>query len=165
MHSVRFLFTKFTFLFTIQSLRTERYQSNFAESIRNDMKNKRNVLYILIIMLAGVIHFPVQAQQKNGAQDSVEIKELSTSHRPNSMVRAIKQDRKGNIWLASSEGIIRYDGKSFTNITSKVMSARFFSVLEDRKGNFWFATIGSGVYYYNGKSFQNYTTKDGLSSD
>jgi len=30
------------------------------------MKNKRNVLYSLAIMLVGVIYFPVQAQQKNG---------------------------------------------------------------------------------------------------
>jgi len=30
------------------------------------MKNKRNVLYSLIIILAGIIYFAVQAQQKNG---------------------------------------------------------------------------------------------------
>lgn len=101
-----------------------------------------------------------------------ETKEVITSHGPNTMVRAIEQDRHGNIWLASTEGIIRFDGKFFTNITSKVSSARFFSVLEDRKGNFWFASVGSGVYYYDSKSlptgkasFQNFTTKDGLASD
>jgi hypothetical protein len=32
------------------------------------MKDKRNVLYSLIIMLVGVIYLPVQAQQKNGTQ-------------------------------------------------------------------------------------------------
>jgi hypothetical protein len=32
------------------------------------MKNKKTVLSSLIIMLAGVIYLPVQAQQKNGAQ-------------------------------------------------------------------------------------------------
>jgi len=94
-----------------------------------------------------------------------EYKDVITSHGPGRMVRTIRQDRNGNIWLASPEGIIRYDGKSFTNITSKVSSARFFSVLEDRKGNFWFASIGSGVYYYNGKSFLNYTTQEGLAND
>ena len=30
------------------------------------MKNKRNVLYSLIIILAGAIYFQAQAQQKNG---------------------------------------------------------------------------------------------------
>ena len=58
-----------------------------------------------------------------------ETKGVSTSHGPNSIVRSIIQDRKGNIWIASWEGVFRYDGKSFTNITSKVSSACFFSVL------------------------------------
>jgi ligand-binding sensor domain-containing protein len=129
------------------------------------MKNKRNVLYSLMIMLAGVVNFAVQAQQKNGAQDAVETKDVSTSHAPKGIVRTIKQDRKGNIWITSWEGVFKYDGKSFTNITSKVSSARFFSVLEDSKGNFWFASIGSGVYYYDGKSFQNFTTRDGLAGN
>lgn len=91
-----------------------------------------------------------------------ENKEIITYQGPNTITRNIIQDRKGNIWIAAFDGIFRYDGKSFTNITSKVSSARFFSVLEDRKGNFWFATIGSGVYYYDGKSFQNFTTSKGL---
>lgn len=125
------------------------------------MKNKRNVFYNLLIILAGVIYFPVQAQQKN----DVQTKDVITSQGPNSIVRTIRQDRKGNIWIASWEGIFKYDGKSFTNVTAKVSSARFFSILEDRKGNFWFASIGSGVYYYNGKSFQNFTTRNGLASD
>ncbi len=80
-------------------------------------------------------------------------------------IRTIKQDRNGNIWITSWEGVFRYDGKSFTNVTTKVSSARFFSLLEDRKGNFWFGSIGSGVYYYDGRSFQNFTTKDGLISN
>ena len=92
-------------------------------------------------------------------------KEVITSHGPKTITRNIIQDRKSNIWIAAFDGIFRYDGKSFTNITSKVGSARFFSALEDRKGNFWFASIGSGVYYYNGKNFRNFTTKDGLAND
>lgn len=91
-----------------------------------------------------------------------ETKEVVTSHGPGNITRSITQDRHGNIWLASWEGIFRYDGKSFTNMTHDVSSARFFSVLEDRKGNLWFGSIGSGVYYYDGKSFKNFTTKDGL---
>jgi ligand-binding sensor domain-containing protein len=135
------------------------------------MKNTRNVLYSLMLMLAGVVNFAVQAQQKNGAQDIIT-KEVFTLQAPKGIVRTIRQDRNGNIWITSWEGVFKYNdglsdgqGESFTNVTSKVSSARFFSVLEDRKGNFWFASIGSGVYYYDGKSFQNFTTKDGLASD
>ncbi len=88
--------------------------------------------------------------------------EVVTSHGPNHITRNVIQDRKGNIWIASWDGVFRYDGKSFTNITDGVSSARFFSLLEDRKGNFWFGSIGSGVYYYDGRSFKNFTIKDGL---
>ena len=92
-------------------------------------------------------------------------KEVITSHGPTTSVRTIRQDSKGNMWLVTTEGVIRYDGKSFTNITSKVGSHKFWDVLEDRRGNYWFASIGSGVYYYDGKSFRNYTTKEGLASN
>ena len=81
------------------------------------------------------------------------------------MVRNIKQDRKGNILIASYKGVFRYDGKSFTNITSKISKPSFWDVLEDRKGNLWLATRDSGVYYYNGESFQHFTTQQGLASN
>jgi ligand-binding sensor domain-containing protein len=70
--------------------------------------------------------------------------------------------------IASYLGVFRYDGTSFTNLTSKIISPRvssFWDVLEDRKGNLWFASKDSGVYYYDGKSFQHFTTKDGLASN
>ncbi|WP_426672141.1 ligand-binding sensor domain-containing protein [Mucilaginibacter sp. McL0603] len=120
-------------------------------------------VYALLLML--VFYTSCRGQNKTDLPKGTiksENKEVITSHGPNRITRNIIQDRKGNIWIASWEGIFRYDGKSFTNITSKVSSARFFSVLEDRKGNLWFGSIGSGVYYYDGKSFQNFTTRDGL---
>ena len=94
-----------------------------------------------------------------------ESKNVNTPYGPNSITRTIKQDRNGNIWFASWEGIIQYNGNSFINITSNVDLSRFFSVLEDRKGNFWFGSLGSGVYYYDGKSFQNFTTNEGLANN
>jgi len=64
--------------------------------------------------------------------------------------------------MATYDGVFRYDGKSFTNITDGVSWRKFFSLLEDRQGNLWFGSIGSGVYLYDGKSFQNITTDNGL---
>jgi ligand-binding sensor domain-containing protein len=94
-----------------------------------------------------------------------ENKGVITSQGPKWITRNVIQDRQGNIWIAAFDGVFRYDGKSFLNITSKVTSARFFSILEDRKGNFWLGSVGSGVYYYDGKTFQNYTTRDGLANN
>lgn len=99
---------------------------------------------------------------KNKPVDNSKNKANPVSKWPKSITRNIIQDRKGNIWIAAFDGIFRYDGKSFINVTSKMSSARFFSVLEDRKGNLWFGSLGEGAYRYDGKSFQNFTTKEGL---
>jgi len=118
-------------------------------------------IQIYTVILLSIFHTFCNGQDKT----SLESKDTNTSYAPNSITRTIIQDRNGNIWFASWEGIIRYDGISFNNITSKVSLSRFFSVLEDKKGNFWFGSIGAGVYYYDGKTFRNYTTKDGLAND
>ena len=96
-----------------------------------------------------------------------ETKTINTSYGSQSITRNIVQDRNGHFWLASWEGIIRYDGTTFTNFTNKDSLRRYraFSVLEDKAGNIWFGTIGAGVYRYDGHSFTNFTTKQGLVHD
>lgn len=141
---------------------------------------KHLFLYGLMLFVSGNLCYG-QNQSKSYYPAEPETKEVVTSHGPLSITRNIKQDKKGNIWIAAFDGVFRYDpsallrigGKAFTNITSEVSKARFFDVLEDRKGNFWFSTIGSGVFYYDpsaalragDKSFRNFTTKDGLAND
>ena len=125
----------------------------------------KKLTQIYILFLAFVFCTSSNAQNKTELpEDNIkpEIKNVITYNSPNTISRNIIQDRKGNIWIAAFDGVFRYDGKSFTNMTSEVSSARFFSALEDKKGDLWFGTIGSGVYYYDGKSFKNFTTNDGL---
>jgi ligand-binding sensor domain-containing protein len=109
-----------------------------------------------------------ESQLKENSAGNLAVSLAATSKVPVSMVRHVKQARNGDILIASYLGVFRYDGTSFTNLTSKISSPRFSSfwdVLEDRKGNLWFGTRDSGVYHYNGKSFQHFTTKDGLASN
>ncbi|GAB3928577.1 ligand-binding sensor domain-containing protein [Larkinella terrae] len=129
------------------------------------MVKRANVYALLLMVISCTL---CQGQNKTDqltATIKSETNDEVTPYGPNRITRTIRQDRKGNIWIATFGGVFRYDGKSFTNVTGKVSSARFFSVLEDRKGNFWFSSVGSGVYYYDGKSFQHFTTKDGLAND
>lgn len=94
-------------------------------------------------------------------QDTVSVKG------PHSITRHILQDRNGTIWFATWQGIIRYDGKLFTNMTLKEGLDHFhvFSILEDRIGNLWFGTIGGGIYRYDGKAFTHFTNADGLAGN
>ncbi|ULT26010.1 hypothetical protein KUH03_03295 [Sphingobacterium sp. E70] len=133
---------------------------------------KQAHVYVLLL----VFNISCGQNQTKTGQDNIskghysesQFREAVASKVPMSMVRNVKKDRDGNILIASYLGVFRYDGISFTNLTSEIISPRFASfwdVLEDRKGNLWFGTKDSGVYYYNGKSYLHFTTKDGLGSN
>lgn len=135
----------------------------FYRTKHRKMKNFTVHFTVFLILLLST---SCQEQtKKNKSKSSIETKSIATNDRPKRITRIIKQDSNGTIWFASWDGIITYDGTTFTNITKTISSSRFFSVLEDKKGNFWFASIGSGVYYYDGKNIQNFTTKDGLANN
>lgn len=123
----------------------------------------------LVGLFAGLLMvvFSISCDQHNRTQvtknsTGSEAKYFINSDSPSSIVRNIEQDKNGRIWIASWEGVFLTDGKSFSNFTNRVSSARFFSVLEDSKGNIWFGSIGSGIFRYDGRRLKNYTTEDGL---
>ncbi|MGB9595957.1 MAG: two-component regulator propeller domain-containing protein [Candidatus Poribacteria bacterium] len=90
--------------------------------------------------------------------------DFSVSPFSNVTVRTSILDSVGNIWFATNDGAIKYDGKQFTVYTTEngLLVNDITDIQEDRWGNLWFATWGGGVAFYNGESFQIITTKDGL---
>ena len=98
-----------------------------------------------------------------GQEKTADLNDTVNFKGRNKMIRNVKNAKDGSILLAASfSGIFRYDGKSFTNLTSKIGPRRFWNVHEDRHGNVWCATTDSGVYCYNGASVRHFTTKEGL---
>jgi ligand-binding sensor domain-containing protein len=97
----------------------------------------------------------------------IETRDTISAFGPTSITRNILEDKKGNIWFASWQGIMKYDGKVFTNYTLKKNLIHFhvYSITEDRSGNIWFGTVRGGAYKYNGKTFTLFTTNDGLADD
>ncbi|WP_121356900.1 ligand-binding sensor domain-containing protein [Flavisolibacter nicotianae] len=64
------------------------------------------------------------------------------------------QDKAGNLWFGTTgEGVYRYNGSSFTNLTTKdgLSSDIIWSLWEDKAGNIWFGT-DSGICRYDGKT-------------
>jgi ligand-binding sensor domain-containing protein len=72
------------------------------------------------------------------------------------------EDRDGNLWVATFDGLSRYDGKRFVNFTTMDGLAydHVFCTHQDREGNIWVGT-GDGLSRYDGKRFINFTTKYG----
>lgn len=87
-------------------------------------------------------------------------------------VNASVISQNGVLWLATTRGAMRYNGKQLTAYTTKNTSQnsrkeRFLvdnvlDVIEDSSGNIWFATKGGGTVRYDGETFDLLTTKDGL---
>ena len=71
----------------------------------------------------------------------------------------------GVLWLATSRGVVRYDGKKARIYTTKedgFLVDNVKDVMEDSRGNIWFATWGGGTVRYDDETFYNLTTKDGF---
>ena len=87
-------------------------------------------------------------------------------------VNASLISQAGDLWLATSRGAVRYNGKRLITYTTKSTSRnprkeRFLvdnvqDVIEDSHGSLWFATKGGGTVRYDGETFDTLTTKDGL---
>ena len=122
-----------------------------------------------VILLLLVLNISCKGQTRTALPtDSFRIQARDTTslYGPTTMVRNVKQGSNGSILMAASfGGVLRYDGKSFTNLAGTLGRRRYWDVLEDSQGILWFASTDSGVYRYDGKSFQHFTTREGLASN
>jgi ligand-binding sensor domain-containing protein/signal transduction histidine kinase len=85
---------------------------------------------------------------------------------PQNSVRAILQTRDGYLWLATSDGLVRFDGVHFTifnkGSSPGINSNRFSCLSEDSAGVLWAGTEDGGLTRYQDARFRSYTTADGL---
>ena len=85
---------------------------------------------------------------------------------PQNSVLAIVQTRDGYLWLATSDGLARYDGVRFTifnrSNTPGLLSNRFSALYEAPDGALWAGTEEGGVARYQARVFTSYTTAQGL---
>jgi ligand-binding sensor domain-containing protein/signal transduction histidine kinase/DNA-binding response OmpR family regulator len=88
----------------------------------------------------------------------------------NGFIRAIEEDREGNIWIATHGGgiaILQPATGRFTiyhTRNSNLPNDKVHSLLEDSRGNLWIGTYGGGLAFFNKstKRFTGFTEKDGL---
>ena len=89
---------------------------------------------------------------------------------PQNTVNKIVQTRDGYIWLATNDGLVRFDGVQFTVFNSKnlppLYTNRITDIIESRDGSLWIGTEGGGVVVKR-KSKQNtaYTKDHGLAGN
>jgi signal transduction histidine kinase/ligand-binding sensor domain-containing protein/DNA-binding response OmpR family regulator len=88
----------------------------------------------------------------------------------NGYIRAIEEDRDGNIWIGtygSGIAVLNPATQKFRVYNNKITGMaidRPFSFLQDHKGNMWIGTAGDGLFCFNldHKKFVNYSAPNEL---
>ena len=85
---------------------------------------------------------------------------------PQNSVLAITQTRDGYLWLATYNGLVRFDGVRFTvfdkNNTKAFSTSRISDLGEDATGALWIGTTEGGVLRYQNGVFTAFTREQGL---
>lgn len=98
---------------------------------------------------------------------------------PSNIVRNLMQDRNGNIWICTSDGIAKIPSDQRFVANPKVKSVLSkqegnhyaLSIIEDNKGDIWYGTLGYGLYKLDKRAddtsynITHFSTKDGLASN
>jgi ligand-binding sensor domain-containing protein len=86
-------------------------------------------------------------------------------------VTAIFQDRIGNLWFGTGNGVSRFDREKFHSFTKKDGLPNGFirQIIEDNQGHLWFIVAGSPgpregslVCQYDGKTFHQISEQEGI---
>ncbi|MGE5343275.1 MAG: two-component regulator propeller domain-containing protein [Candidatus Omnitrophota bacterium] len=85
----------------------------------------------------------------------------------NNFVRSFCMDKKGRMWIATMNGLNRFENeKFFVYNTGNGLPYNFLrQVMEDRNENLWIATYGGGLCRLKNGKFTVYNTKNGLPND
>lgn len=85
---------------------------------------------------------------------------------PQNTVFAIVQTRDGYVWLATQEGLVRFDGIRFTvfdkRTTPQIKENNIQALCEDHEGSLWIGIEGGGLVRLRDGQFTAFTTEDGL---
>lgn len=83
---------------------------------------------------------------------------------PSSEVYEVYQDRKGFLWFATDNGIVRFDGSQMAVYHTKdgLTDPVVFSFFEDHKNRLWFRTFSGKMSYLENDSIKSYRFNDRL---
>src|SRR5713101_4757946 len=114
------------------------------------MRGYQQGIYFAIITEL-VLFGPLPAQERE-----IKFKHLNINEGlAQSTVHAIAQDRLGFLWFGTADGLIKYDGYTFTRYnknsadSNTISENEIFRLLVTRDGNLWIATVNNGLNCYD----------------
>jgi ligand-binding sensor domain-containing protein/serine phosphatase RsbU (regulator of sigma subunit) len=119
----------------------------FLGSLKKRVLTNPLLVALLSILLLLHTQYSVTAQTLNLSQFGIE------EGLPQSSVYTMLQDKSGNIWVGTMNGVSRYNGLNFENFNKKdgLAENRVTSSCADKDGNIWFGHWSGGITKYDVK--------------
>src|SRR5207344_2690150 len=115
----------------------------------------------ILLLLAGIsLMGMAQESRQYSFTHFSSINGLAANH-----VNNVVQDNRGYIWLATINGLQRYDGNNFLTFThdpdnpNSIPAENVYFTYKDRKGRLWIATIDNSVGIFDTENFKYRETK------
>jgi ligand-binding sensor domain-containing protein/AraC-like DNA-binding protein len=126
-----------------------------------------NLMLFLITLLGTAFQLPALDPDKPVNQYLLDEWGLDKGF-PAGTVYSVTQTPDGYLWLGTSTGLVRYDGRKFDSFviddTLKPLERWVDQSLVDKQGVLWL-TGNKGVTQYKNGRFKTFSTKDGLSGN
>jgi ligand-binding sensor domain-containing protein/AraC-like DNA-binding protein len=130
---------------------------------------------VISIILVQLIWCPIWGLDPDKTVDQYLVDQWQTPDViPSDTVIAISQTPDGYLWLATSIGLVRFDGIKFSIIPfvekkkiDPLETAKLLTLFLDKSKTLWIGTFAGGLTSYNYKTshFQTFTTADGLTEN
>lgn len=117
---------------------------------------KNITLFLGVILIIILSNYDIYSQAYNFRHFTVNdgLASSETYH--------VFQDSKGYIWIATDNGVSRYDGYEFKNFTTEdgLTDNTVFTIYEDYKNRIWFITHSAKLSYYYNNTIHKYKYND-----
>ncbi len=120
---------------------------------------------IILFLCAFLFSAPLSAQELTS--EKIRVYTMADGL-PSNIIFCADQDAEGNLWIGTSKGASRFDGKAFVNYGAAegCSDKSVWTILCDSKGKIWFGTSGDGLFRFDGTAWTVFTEeKDGLPSN
>jgi signal transduction histidine kinase/ligand-binding sensor domain-containing protein len=87
---------------------------------------------------------------------------------PENEIRGITQTPDGYLWIATFNGLVRFDGvhlTPFNRATPGLLSNQFGTMLQGRNGDLWLQSVDRGVVRYHNGVFRAYGKQEGIPAE
>jgi len=129
----------------------------------------RSVLVAVVVALVGLPAMPALALRADrGITQYGHDSWTTRDGLPQNTVHGVAQTPDGYLWLATSVGLVRFDGVRFTLLDKSNSALRhdhIWGVFVAKGGALWISTDGGGAARLSGSRLETFTTQQGLAHD